>query len=121
MNEDDTFRVLVRVPFDEMYKRVEEAFKDGNKIISPVYKLGPLVVERKTYYNPMVVRHYTLLNVLEAGHWTFDDFVIECEKKAIVEQVREYNENIAFPNEIIDHARQFFPNLKFTPAKLELE
>jgi hypothetical protein len=119
--EDDTFRALVKLPFDEVYQKVEEAFKDSNQGISPVYKLGAVVVERRTYYNPMIVRHYTLMKVLEESHRTFDEFALACEKKAIIEQVKEYNDNLEFPQEIIDRARQFFPDLKFTPAKLDLE
>jgi hypothetical protein len=120
MSEDTTFRMLKRIPFDEMYKRVEEAFSEGNGI-SPIYKLGTVVVERKTYYNPLIVRHYAFVKVLEEGSWTIEEFAIECEKKAIIEQVKTFNDENQIPQEIINRAKQFFPNAKFIHAHVELE
>lgn len=121
MNEDDTYRRLVRIPFDEMYERVKDIMDHDPTKISPVYKLGNVVVERTKFYHPLVVRHYAYIKELEKGNWTIEEFSIECEKKAIIDQVKEYNSSVEFPAEIIERAKEFFPNLKFTPAKLELE
>lgn len=44
---------------------------------------------------------------LEYGNWTIVEFFFECEKKAIVEQVAEYNLSIEFPQEMIDRANSF--------------
>lgn len=119
--EDDTYRKLVRIPFEEMYERVRNIMDNDPTKISPVLKLGNVVIERKKYYHPLVVRHYAYIKELEKGNWTVEDFSIECEKKAIIDMVEEYNQSIDFPAEIIYRAKEFFPNIKFTPAKLELE
>lgn len=121
MNEDDTARRLRRISFDEMYEQVKDIMSHDPTKISPVYKLGTVVVERTRFYHPLVVRHYAFTQVLEAGHWTLEEFCVECEKRAIIEQVKEYNESLEFPQEIIDRAKEFFPNVRFTPARLELE
>lgn len=121
MNEDDTARRLRRISFDEMYQRVKDIMDNDPTKISPIYKLGSVVVERTTFYHPLVVRHYAFIKVLEAGFWTLEEFFVECEKKAIIEQVKEFNESLEFPQEIINRAKEFFPDIKFTPAKLELE
>lgn len=121
MTEEDTFRKLVRIPFDEMYERVINLLDNNTTGISPVYKLGSVMVDRNAFYHPLVVRHYAYIKELESGNWTIDEFTIECEKYAIKQQVQIYNESIEFPVELIDRARQFYPNIKFTPAKLELE
>lgn len=119
--EDDTYRRLVRIPFEEMYSKVQNIMDNDPTNISPVYMLGSVMIDRSTYYHPLIVRHYAYIKTLEQGNWTIEDFSMECEKQAIIQQVREYNKNIAFPEEIVERARQFFPNVKFTPAKLELE
>lgn len=120
MDEEDTFRKLKRIPFADMHQQVLDSYNSPPSI-SPVYKLGSSVVERSKFYHPMMNRHFDFIRILEEGNWTVDDFAFECEKKAIIEQVEEYNQSIEFPQDVIDRAKQFFPNLKFTPAKLELE
>lgn len=120
MDEDKTFRILKRKSFEDTRTKIDATFKEGSKI-SPVYKLGSVVVERNTYYNPLIIRHYQLIKILEDYGWTLEEFALESEKRSIIEQVKEYNENLEFPQEIIERAKQFFPNVKFTPAKLELD
>ncbi len=121
MSEEKTFRHLKRIPYDEMHKKIREFYNDGANQMSPMYRLGHTVVEGKKYYDPIIVRHYGLIKVLEISGWTLDEYAYEMEKQAVIQQVKEFNENLEFPIEIVERAKQFFPNIKFIEAKLELE
>lgn len=121
MSEEKTFRYLKRIPYDEISRKVHEFNLDQAVNISPVYSLGSVTVERKKYYEPVIVRHYLLIKILEAGGWTLEEFAHEMEKQAVIQQVKEFNEGLKFPQEIIERAKQFFPNVKFITAKLEIE
>jgi len=121
MSEEKTFRHLKRIPFDEMGQKVRDFNNDSMNRMSPIYKLGNVVIESKVYYDPMIVRHYGLIRLLDIGGWTLEEYAHEMEKQAVVQQVKEFNESLEFPTEIIERAKQFFPNVKFTEAKLELE
>ncbi len=121
MSEEKTFRHLKRIPYDEVSTKVREFNNDNMNRLSPIYKLGNVVIESKVYYDPIIVRHYGLVKVLEINGWTLEEYAQEMEKQAVVQQVKEFNESLEFPTEIIERAKQFFPNVKFTEAKLELE
>jgi hypothetical protein len=121
MSEEKTFRHLKRIPYDEMTKKIRDFNNDSMGKVPHMYRLGNFAVERTTYYDPTIVRHHGLVRLLEIGGWTLDEYAHEMEKQAVIQQVKEFNENLEFPTEIIERAKQFFPDIKFTEAKLELE
>lgn len=67
------------------------------------------------------MRNHYWIKELENHGWTYEDFLRETEKETLREHIRAYNESIEFPESLIEHAKEFFPNIKFTPAKIEFE
>jgi hypothetical protein len=120
-NEEDTYNQLKRIPFYEMERLITESFDEGRISLPPIYKFGDTVIKRDDYYSPMLYRHYALLKALEKGGWTLEDYTYESEKQAAIKQVAEFNNNLVFPQELLDRIKKFFPNATFTRAKLELE
>lgn len=119
MDETDTFKRLRRIPHDEMAKKID--IKNFKAPVSSAYKLGQLVVESSQFYNRELTIHFWRIKTFEENGWTFEDFMLESEKKAILEQVAEFNKENQIPQELIDRARTFFPNVKFVHAHVELE
>jgi hypothetical protein len=117
--ELDTYRTLRRIPLDEMEALVEiNNFKSS---VPPVYRLGGGSHDSSTYYRRDLEIQNWRNKLLEKNGWTFDEFVIELEKRAILVQVAEFNRENHIPYEIMDRAKQYFPNVKFVHAKVELE
>lgn len=114
MSEDDTFKVLKRLPHSEMMDKLVAIPR-----LSPVVSLGNTGVQTKDLY-PDILRHYEIIKTLEHNGWTFEDFCIETERKAIVNAVSMYNQQLEFPQELVDRAKKLFPNVRFTEAKIEL-
>lgn len=114
MSEDDTFKVLKRLPHSEMMYKIVAIPR-----LSPVVSLGGMGIQTKDLY-PDILRHHEIIKMLEEHGWTFDDFCIEAERKAIVSAVDLYNKQLEFPQELIDRAKKLFPNVRFTEAKIEL-
>ncbi len=118
--ENDTYKVLKRIPLDEMESLVDiNNFKSN---VPPVYRLGTgSAYDSSTWYRRDLEIEAWRNKILEKNGWTFEDFVIELEKRAIVLQVAEFNKENQIPYEIMDRARQYFPNVKFVHAKVEIE
>jgi len=119
MNEDDTFKKLKRTPYYEMREKID--LSNFTSRIPSVYKLGSLIVESTKFYNRELSIHYWRTKTLEENGWTFEDFVLEGERLAILDQVAEFNKENQLPQEIIDRAKVFFPNVRFVHAHVELE
>lgn len=131
MSEEKTFKKLKQLPYEDMleiyYQEIEK------KPVPPVVNLGlnstvdPNTFEKlgtlytKDYRPPSLVRLDTQLRILKENGWELEDFMLEVEKRAIIHEVNVHNNNIRFPEELLQRAKHFFPNMKFTEAKLELE
>lgn len=116
MNEETTFNRLRRIPLDEMLTLFESV-----KRPPPIFTLGGNAPYERSHFYPEIVFYLERMNLLKENGWDPDEFYLELEKKSITKMVEEYNSNIAFPKEFIDRAKTIFPNIKFTPARLELE
>jgi len=115
--EAKTFNRLRRIPFEKMEEHLNNIPKH-----SPVYNLGREVFEsvfegRKHE----LVRHYEQIKVLEKYGWNLEDYVLELEKRNIMDAINQYNRDGTFPQELVERAKKFFPNARFTQAKIELE
>jgi len=119
--EEDTYNHLKRISFSQMETRIAEAFDDTKINLPPLYKFGDTVLKRDDFYSPMLYKHYALMKALETGGWTLDDYTYESEKQAALRQVAEFNKNLECPQELMDRIKKFFPNAKFTEAKLEIK
>ena len=113
MSEDDTFKVLKRIPHSDMMDKIVAIPR-----LSPVVSLGGMGIQTKDLY-PDILRHYEIIKTLEENGWTFDDFCVEAERKAIVRAVDLYNQQLEFPHELIDRAKKLLPDVKFTPVPFD--
>lgn len=113
MDEDDTYRVLRRTPFDEL-----QQFLDAIPRLPPIFSLGGEPFESRKHE---LVRHYEKIKCLEKQGWTLEEFVLESEKRNIIAAIDQYNKDNSFPMDLVERAKEFFPNAKFTQAKIELE
>ena len=113
--EENTFNKLRRLPVPEMLVLLNEI-----KMPPPMFQISNVVYERSKFYND-ISYHYEKVKLLERHGWGLEEFVLEIEKRIILEQVRLFNEDKKFPSEIIERAKRFFPNAKFTEASIELE
>lgn len=111
-----TFDKLRQTPIDDMVKIVESI-----KRPPPIFTLGGHAPFERTHFYPEVVFYLERMACLKEHGWEPDDFYMELEKRSIIQMVEEYNNNLAFPQDFIDRVKKIFPNVKFTPAKLELE
>ena len=117
--ENDTYKVLKRIPLDEMESLVD--INNFRATVPPVYSLGGGAHDSSTFYRRDLEIQVWRDKILKKNGWTFEDFVIELERRAIVLQVAEFNKENQIPYQIMDRARQYFPNVKFVHAKVELE
>lgn len=118
-DENDTYKVLRRIPLEEI-----EALVDINNFkstVPPVYRLGTGAHDSSSWYRRDLEIQAWRNKILEKNGWSFEDFVVALERRAIVLQVAEFNKENQIPYEIMDRAREYFPNVKFTHAKVELE
>jgi hypothetical protein len=119
MSELETFRRLKRIPFTEMNDKVD--IRKFNTPVAPVYQLGNVAVESSTFYNRDLSIHYWRIKTFEENGWTFEEFMLESERLAIIRQIDVFNQENQIPQELINRARTFFPNAKFVQATVELE
>lgn len=113
MTPDDTFRVLKRTRFEDLLKILESLPK-----VPPLYNLAGNIFESKKHE---LVKHYEMIKCLEKNGWTFEEFVLETEKRNILEAIEQYNKDCSFPLELVERAKEFFPNARFTQARIDLE
>jgi len=111
--EEKTFNKLRRTPFEEM-----ETHLDSVPKYPPVFNLSGQIFETRKHE---IVRLYQKIKILEKHGWTLEDYVLEIEKRNILYAIDQYNKDNSFPQELVDRAKEFFPNARFTQAKIELE
>lgn len=119
MTLNDTFNKLKQTPISDMNLIVETHRATPLKI-PPMYQVNNMLIDRDTYY-PDILKYRDLLTLLREHGWEFEDYCLALEKKAIIEQVEMCNASTELPVYLIDRAREFFPNLKLTQARIELE
>jgi hypothetical protein len=120
MKEEDTYRKLKQIPWTEMNERLDP--RNYKQLLpGPVYALGSLTVEASKYYNRELDIHSWRMTLLAKYGWTFEEFMLEGERRAIIDQVKEINGQLALHNELVERAKVFFPNLKLVQASIELE
>jgi hypothetical protein len=110
---DKTYNVLKRIPWEEMDEHLRNLPRH-----TAVYNFSGNVFESR---KNELVRHYERIKLLEENGWSFETFVLEAERRNIIEAINEYNKENAFPLELVERAKEFFPNARFTQAKIELE
>jgi hypothetical protein len=113
MSEEQTFRKLRQIPFEEM----EDLLKSIPQS-PPVFSLGSMVFESR---KPEIVRHYEQLRALDKHGWAFEEFILESEKRNIMKAIAIHNAENAFPIDLVNRAKEFFPNARFIQARIELE
>ena len=114
MSEEQTFMKLKQIPYEEM----NEHLKGLSKSHPPMFQLGNSSFETRKHE---LVRHYERLQCLEKYGWTLEEFVLESEKRVILSAIDQFNKEHLFPLELVERAKEFFPNARFTQAKIELE
>jgi len=115
MSQQDTFNKLKQIPIDEMIEKFSQV-----KRLQPVYQIGNLNVDTRDYYSDMRF-HLERITVLEEHGWDYKDFLLALEKRAILTIIKDFNDSMEFPQDLLDRAKRFFPNAKFTKANIELE
>jgi hypothetical protein len=113
--EEKTFRKLKQTPFQDMDELLQEATRSTHP---PIFTLSNQTFESRKHE---LVRHYQRLKCLEENGWTLEEFVLEAEKRNIVKAIEQFNQDNTFPMELVERAREFFPNVKFIQASIELE
>jgi hypothetical protein len=89
--------------------------------IPPIYKINEQTFERKVHY-PETTWIYEKVKMLEEHGWTLEGFTYESEKRAAEFAIKQLNEKFEglIPQDIIDHARKYFPNLTIILPKIDL-
>ncbi|HEY6437746.1 MAG TPA: hypothetical protein VIY47_14240 [Ignavibacteriaceae bacterium] len=105
---------MKRIPFEDMEKKL----KNEIQFSPPVFNLGNSIFESKKHE---LVVHYQRIKLLEKYGWDLESFVLEIEKRNIVNAINQFNESNGFPEDLVDRAKEFFPNARFTQARIELE
>jgi hypothetical protein len=111
--EEKTFNRLRRTPFEDMAEHLNNITK-----YPPIYTLNGQVFETRKHE---IVRHFERIRVLEKHGWSFEEYILEIEKRNIISAVDLYNRDNSFPMDLVNRALEFFPNARFTQAKIELE
>lgn len=112
-DEDKTFNRLKRAPFEAIEKYLAEIPK-----YPPIFMLGDNTYQSR---KSDLVYHYRQLEVLKKHGWDFTEYVLEVEKRNVLDAIDLFNKDHQFPLELVERAKEFFPNAKFTQAKIELE
>ena len=112
-SEQATFDKSRQPPLDEMLDILALIKKTHYGIL-----FGGVMSHRTDHYAEIQF-HLERVSVLKEHGWDYVDFQLALEKRSIVEQINEHNENIKFPDELVERAKRFFPNAKFTQAKIE--
>ncbi len=115
MSEDKTFNKLRRCNLDEL-----EEYISNIKRVPPLISLSGMTYDTRNYLGESQ-RYIDMIRCIESHGWTIEDYYIALEKRTIRAIVKEYNDNIVFPQEIIDRAKVTFPNIEFRHAVLDLK
>ncbi len=115
MTQAKLIKKLKQLPVDDMLEKLSEVRK-----LPSSFMMGSQAYTRTDYY-PEIQFHLERVALLEKHGWTHEEFHIELEKRSIISVVNEFNEQLIFPQEILNRALRFFPKAKFTPASITLE
>lgn len=115
--EESTFNRLRRIPLDELIERL----KAVRSTALPLCPFNGAQHSAKSRLQIDVSIFTKRIQVIEESGWTVEELDRELEKQHILDWVTEFNQNITIPNEVMDSARRHFPNVKFIPARIELE
>lgn len=113
MDEEQTYNRLRRIPYEDMGEHLENLPKH-----TPLFSLGNQTFESRKHE---IVRHYEQVRLLTKYGWDFEEYVLETEKRNIIAAINQFNQDNNFPIELVNRAKEFFPNARFTQAKIELE
>lgn len=106
---EKTFRALKRVPLEEMEAHLRAA--------RPIY--APMTIHSSSVSEAS--RYYEIVQCLKQYGWEFEDYVFEIEKRNIKSAIHQHNIDCAFPTELVERAKRFFPNARFVQAEIILE
>jgi hypothetical protein len=115
MDEERTFNKLRQTPVEEMLVLLDRIPRPA-----PLFAFNDNMFNRSEFF-PEITFYLERVALLKEHGWTVEEFYLALEKSAIMALVKKYNETTQFPQEFLERAKRSFPNLKFTPAKLELE
>lgn len=115
--EESTFNRLRRIPLDELIGRLREV----RSTALPPCPFSGAQHSAKSKLNIDVSTFTKRVQVIEESGWTVEELDRELERQHILDWVDEFNQNITIPAEVLDSARRHFPNVKFIPARIELE
>lgn len=115
ITEKETFDKLRQLPLNEMFAKIR-ALEELPQIIN----VGNTHITSNQYYSK-IQYHLEHVKLLEENGWKYEEFYLALEKKSIMSIIKQYNDSLVFPSELLDRARKSFPNLKFTPGSIELE
>ena len=119
MDQDDTYRKLVRIPLNEMEALLD--IKNFTPMGAPVFSWNDSTYEVGTYWKRELDLHRWRVQQLDSNGWTFEDFFKEVEKRNIQNLVNDFNARNSVPPGLLARIQEFFPNARLEPAKLELE
>lgn len=112
--EEKVFDKLKQTPLDEMCVLLE------NIVRPPImFPLSNGVYDRSNYYHDMTFV-IDKINLLKQHGWAVEDFQLELERTAILGIINDFNDSLQFPQEIVDRAKKFFPNIVIRPATVDL-
>ncbi len=116
MSEEQLFNKLRQTPILEVIELLDKIKRPTSQLLN----MSDNIVDSKNYYHNMthIIEKVKLLN---KHGWDIEEFQKELEKMAIISLVDDFNAFIRFPQELIDRAKIFFPNVKFNKASIELE
>lgn len=118
MSEDQTFNTLKRTPFKEMMGILENS---GSRPAPPIFNIGDNMLSTSSSQYRILMKLHSYKTLLEDNGWEFEDFMKEIEKDTLLKNIDAFNSSIQFPTDLISHAKKFFPDIKFTPARIEFE
>jgi hypothetical protein len=119
MDSEKTFNVLKRISLDEMEDLID--IRNFTPTVSPCMKIGEMAFDTSLYYRRDLEIQQWREKLLGQNGWDFEGFVKETERKALLAIISRFNASVEIPQNLIDRARQYFPNAKFIHAKVELE
>ena len=118
MDEDATYRKLTRIPLDQMEALLD--ISNFKALGAPTRTWGEYTYEAGLYWKRDLELHRWRVKTMEQNGWTFEEFFVEIEKRNIQNLVNDYNEKNSVPPDLLARIKEFYPNARLVPAKLEL-
>lgn len=118
-DQDKTYNTIRRIPLDEMEKKID--IRNFNSFLPPVIAIGDFIADTATYYRRDFEIERWRKKLLNDNGWTLEDLSIALEKRAITNLISDYNSKNKIPPELLNRVKEFFPNARFSQARLDLE